>query len=561
MQDESQCALAVPTRRVFAGAITRRVGLEVTLRREVGGAVMAVALLAASAPLRPADAVDGDWNAARGLPIVDIRLDLHDVFDVENPDEGNRLFAWGNALHARTRDHVVRRELLFAIGERFDPLRAAESERNLRALGIFQDATVSVDTAAGGARIHVVTTDRWTTELRTEISRRGGINRFTLGLEEGNLLGTAIRVGGAVQTSSDVDASTFAWSDPRLLGSRWSGSYGLSTDDLGRAQTGILSRGFFSEAVPWTASAQVDLNRGQRRLFEAGEEVERLYVRENRFEGFAAAHARTPNLDRLGLLVGRQQLDGSFEAEIAVAALTWARLHRRFRTVRDVDRFGVAEDVAAGWTVQLGAGADLQALGAWEDRGFARGDFGWARFLGPHAACGVQLRQQAFLDEGRIENGRFALESYGYWQAPGKRTLAWRAGGAALIREPRTLRFDLGGDDRLRGYEARHLSGTRILYGSLEDRIFTNWRLFMFRFGGIAFADVAAAWDDGETLDHGDVRLGGGIGLRVGNSRSGSSTTGIDLAFGTQSVQFSLTSGSFFRVAQGLVFPDPSPWR
>ena len=533
-------------------------GLEVILRREVRGAVLAT-FLAAGAPLS-AHAIEGDWNAVRGLPIVDIQVEPRDVFDQENPDERHRIFAWANALHIRTRDHVVRRELLFAIGEGFDPLRAAETERNLRALGIFQDATVGVDTTAGGVRIRVVTTDRWTTEIRTEISRRGGINRLTLGLEESNLLGTAIRIGGAVQASSDVDASTIAWSDPRLLGSRWAGAYGLSTDDLGRAQRAILSRGFFSEAVPWTASGEMELNRGQRRIFEAGDEIDRLYVRENRFEGFGAMHRRTPSLERLGLLVGRQQLEVDFAAEIAVAAITWARLRRDFRTVRDVDRFGAPEDVAAGWTVQFGAGADLQALGAAEDRGFVRADFGWSRFVGPHAAYGVHLRQQAFLDQGRVENGRLALESFGYWQTPGARTLAWRAGGAALLHEPPYLRFDLGGDDRLRGYEARHLSGTRILYGSLEERFFTDWRLFVLRLGGIAFVDVAAAWDDGDRLDHSDVRLGGGIGLRVGNGRSGSTSTGIDLALGTRSVQFSLTSGSFFRVAQSLLFPDPSPW-
>jgi len=524
-------------------------------------AMLAVATLGLLVPASVCHGAERNWDVATGLPILDIQIDPREVFDPENPSERHRVFAWANALHMRTRDHVVRRELLLATGDAFDPLRAAETERNLRALGIFQDAIVHVDTLAGGVRIRCETVDRWTTELRTEISRRGGINRLTLGLEEGNLLGSAIRVGGAVQTSNDVDATTMTWSDPRILGTRWAARYGLRYDDLGRAQIGALQRGFYSETVPWTASAEMDLNRGQRRLFEAGEEIERLEIREDRGEGYVALHRRRPRLERWALLGGRRHVRGDLEDDLAVLGFAWSRLLRAFRTVRDVDQFGVAEDVARGWTVQAGAGADLRALGARNDRLFARGDLGWACFLGTRGLCGLQLRTHAFLRQGRIENGRIAAESFGYWQTPGSHTLAWRAGGATLVSEPRYLRFDLGGDDRLRGYEARHLSGTRILYGSLEERLFTNMRLFVLRLGGIVFVDAAAAWDDGESLDRSDARLGAGFGLRIGNSRSGSGTTGIDLAFGTRSVQLSVTSGSFFRVAQGLSFPEPTLFR
>ncbi len=523
--------------------------------------MLAVMIFGLQARSSVCHAAERNWDAAVGLPIVDIKIDPREVFDPENPSERHRLFAWANALHICTRDHVLRRELLFAVGDPFDALRAAETERNLRALGIFQDATVHVDTIAGGVRIRVVTSDRWTTELRTEISRRGGINRLTLGLEEGNLLGTAIRVGGAVQTSNDVDATTLTWSDPRILGTRWAARYGLQYDDLGRSQVGVLQRGFYSEAVPWTASAEMDLNRGQRRVFDSGEEIERLEIREDRGEGYAALHRQHPRLERWALVAGRRHVRGDFEDDQAVLALVWSRLRREFRTVRDVDRFGVAEDVARGWTAQIGAGADLRAAGARNDRLFARADLGWARFLGTRGLWGLQLRQHAFLREGRVENGRLAAETFGYWQTPGSHTLAWRVGSAILLSEPRYLRFDLGGDDRLRGYEARHLSGTRILYGSVEERLFTNLRLFVLRVGGVVFVDAAAAWDATEDLDRGDARLGAGFGIRIGNSRSGSGTTGIDLAFGTRSVQLSLTSGSFFRVAQGMSFPEPTLFR
>jgi hypothetical protein len=327
---------------------------------------------------------------AAGLPIVDIQIDPREVFDPENPSERHRVFAWANALHVRTRDRVVQRELLFAAGDAFDPRRAAESERNLRALGIFQDAIVHVDTLAAGVRIRIETVDRWTTELRTEISRRGGINRVTLGLEEGNLMGTAIRIGGAVQTSNDIDATTFTWSDPRTLGTRWAARYGLRYDDLGRSQVGTLQRGFYSETVLWTAGVEMDLNRGDRRQFDAGEEIDRLEIRRiaARAASRCIAAARSSSVARYGRTPQVRGIEDDlaildspghvYSASSAPCAMSIDSVSPR--TSRAVGRCG-------------GCGADLRARCRLRSTVPAR-DLGWAHFLGTRGLCGLQLRQR-----------------------------------------------------------------------------------------------------------------------------------------------------------------------
>src|SRR3954470_13703286 len=47
-----------------------------------------------------------------------------------------------NIVHVRTKPDVIQRELLLHEGDTFDAGRAAESERNLRGLGIFAIARV-----------------------------------------------------------------------------------------------------------------------------------------------------------------------------------------------------------------------------------------------------------------------------------------------------------------------------------------------------------------------------------------------------------------------------------
>jgi outer membrane translocation and assembly module TamA len=510
-------------------------------------AVWAATLGAATAAAAPAH-----WEALRGRPIAEVRIVAREVFDPEQPEESHFLFAWANALHVRTRSEVIRREMLQHEGQPFDPERIAESERNLRALGLFQDVLVDVEAQADEVLVSVHTADRWSTKLRTDLSHRGGISRLELGVENTNLLGTGIQAGAAVVSSTDLDASSASWHDPRLFGSRWDAAYGLDADELMRRHHAAVERPFFSEDVRWTTGLEFESRRGEERLFEAGDEVERMRVRQETWEGFAAVHRPQPGLSRWALFTARRRLGGSDADEVALVALGWARLQRRFQRRQDLDLSGVGEDIASGWMLQAAAGADLQALGARDDRPFWHLSAGWARFLGPDLLLGGSLRQHAFVGDGGVENGRLNAELFGFWQKAG--TLVWRAGGLALIEEPRSLRYSLGGDDVLRGYEARHLTGTRALYLNVEERLFSPWRILFLRLGGVVFVDAAAAWDAGERLDRSAARLAGGVGLRISNNKSGSGLVGVDVGFGTNSVQISVASGSFFRVARSLTY-------
>ena len=68
------------------------------------------------------------------LRIGRITIDNGDIFSAEEVAEvgsAERLLRRTmNGLHVNTRDHILRRELLFATGDVYDPARLAETERN-----------------------------------------------------------------------------------------------------------------------------------------------------------------------------------------------------------------------------------------------------------------------------------------------------------------------------------------------------------------------------------------------------------------------------------------------
>src|SRR5262245_39520945 len=88
-----------------------------------------------------------------------VEIERHEIFD---PDEARwwlpRLVNW---LHIRTREGVVRREVLLAPGSPFDSALAAETVRNLRALGTFRRVQLDTASTDSGLVARVLTKDAW----------------------------------------------------------------------------------------------------------------------------------------------------------------------------------------------------------------------------------------------------------------------------------------------------------------------------------------------------------------------------------------------------------------
>mgnify|MGYP003291064528 CR=1 FL=1 len=112
-----------------------------------------------------------DSSADPALVIRGIQLQRRDIFD---PDERSWFARLANKLHAQTRPAVIRRELLFRVGQPYDSALVAESERNLRALGLFRHVKIDSVRTPTGLMLRVVTKDGWTTEADWRFRSTGG---------------------------------------------------------------------------------------------------------------------------------------------------------------------------------------------------------------------------------------------------------------------------------------------------------------------------------------------------------------------------------------------------
>jgi hypothetical protein len=107
-----------------------------------------------------------------GIPVVQyVDIIRQDVADTNETGFAART---ANALHVRTRERVVEREVLLRPGMPYDAALAAETARNLRALGIFRDVLVDTVRSDSGLTLRVVTKDGWSTFPIFDITTAAG---------------------------------------------------------------------------------------------------------------------------------------------------------------------------------------------------------------------------------------------------------------------------------------------------------------------------------------------------------------------------------------------------
>jgi outer membrane protein assembly factor BamA len=164
--------------------------------------------------LKAQGSVDSVAAADPQLIIRGVQLQRRDIFD---PNEKSWFARMANRLHFQTRPAVIRRELLFQVGQPYDSALVAESERNLRALGIFRKVQIDSVRTPTGLMLRVLTKDGWSTQADWRFRSTGGEVAFTIGLVESNLLGTASTA--AIRYRNDPDRSSVALSfrRPRLF--------------------------------------------------------------------------------------------------------------------------------------------------------------------------------------------------------------------------------------------------------------------------------------------------------------------------------------------------------
>ena len=206
-----------------------------------------------------------------GAVIGVIRVEPIPVFNPKVLGEDWWPFRIANKIHVTTREHVVRRELLLDPGGFWDPLKALESERNLRANGSFRFVSVSsAPTPGGPTDLLVRTQDSWTTNVQLSAGTEGGDKFFIYGAEENNLFGLTKQVSYYHVQKGPMISNDFRYTTPAGRSRyRLASPHAKTSKGTPSAPTWLGRSSPSTRLTPWLGLACRDILPQHRGAFQA----------------------------------------------------------------------------------------------------------------------------------------------------------------------------------------------------------------------------------------------------------------------------------------------------
>ena len=571
-----------------------------TPRRFPGCAILALGVLAvASPPTLVAQAGPLPAAACTGGRITSIFVDNHSIFDVDELGGGPFLrgfYNLANALHVKTRESFIRDELLFRVGDCYDPFILAESERILRGYVFIAKADVfGIRQADGSYHVVVDTQDEWTTRVDLGVSFDGGLQLEVLEVSEENVAGVGAQAAVFIRQRKERRDVGARLALPRLFGSRADGAVSAGRTRDGNFVEERLAYPFVGE-VGRVAVRQTYWRRDE--LFPyvvAGRDVDYSHLLlpfvDERFEISVAGRLGAPgSLTLLGAGISRESLDfqdypGSLEiardndfgntapapegSEALIAPQTHAAATTRFnlfvgqrnlRFVQDrgLDPLNGVQDLQLGFDVGLTLGRSLDFLSS-SHLPSADDLYGRLRVFAGHNPGSAYLFFAAGLEGRQVFSGGAngdgwrdvigEVDLYGYFRSarlPGHTVFA-RASGAGGWSMDTPFQLTLGGRTGVRGLAEEDFPGARRILFSLEDRIYLRWPApDAFDMGLTLFADAGRTWAGHVPFGQDSGWRGAvGAGLRLGFPAGTRGLMRMDLAFPVGMVN---SEGPIFRV-------------
>jgi hypothetical protein len=511
--------------------------------------VLFLLVMVASAP-----AVAQEPQGARVRAVVIQRDAVFDSIEA-------KFWPWrlANAVHAETRESVVRRELLIDVGDRYDSALVAESERNLRALGVFRDVQILDVVTDSGLVLFVRTADAWTTTLGLGLATSGTQSVLDLSVQEGNLLGTRTFAQVAYRNDPDRSSITAAFDSPRAIDHRIGVAASLVERSDGRARTASMRLPFLNLSSRAGGSVSAIVAEGRVLQFANGAVRDEFWRASALVRGDAAVAitAGPRGFVRAGLLgqwrrddqVPYEDRDRVSETRTAAAGLYVSARVPRFIRVRNMERIGRVEDLDLGVAVTATALAAPRAWGYEQDGvGLSLGT-NFSLTL-PRAFVRMRLTGAALLT-GEGTDSATVDGSATFVSQPGLQHLIVLHGSGGQLRRPVPGReFDLGLGTGVRAFPAHAFTGDRYFILSGEYRLLLAPRLFgLVGVGVAAFGGTAGAWYNGEPSRRGTEF---GAGLRLASIREAGSVWRLDVA--RRLAAGNVAAGWVASVGRGFVF-------
>jgi hypothetical protein len=473
-----------------------------------------------------------------------IRLDvfgsnINNIGVANNSDLNNIL----NRTHVNTRENIIRKNLLFAVGDTISPLKLSDNERILRELPYINDARIIVVPVSDKeADIIVATKDVYSLGANYDF---GGIKKGTFFAFEKNIMGIGHELGIKIPFNSNLPNSPgfgIHYSINNILKSFTSTSIEYLTGLGSTSYTASLTRNFVSSETKYAGGIQVQQVLTTTRLDTLSKALPLKY----NLQDYWVARSFLINRESVTrLFIGARYINNNVYQKPDISPQSYYSLQKyhlflmsaavsiqKYYKTNLIYGYGRTEDIPYGGLVRITAGREFN-------------EFKVRTYIGTDVSAGnsfpkigyiyVSTSVASFLNGTKREQGLFStrvnyftnLLSAGNFKSRNFLSIEYSRGIGRYSDEHLAFPDNNG----FTGFRNDSISGTQRLIISLESVLFSPANYHGFRFAFFGFADLGLLSGSDQIIGNGFALLSLGAGLRIRNDNLLFNTLQIRLAF------------------------------
>ena len=470
-----------------------------------------------------------------------MQFDTHDIFDLADVDT-IFLHHWANFFHIKSKPITLLNESAFFIQKcTINQAEIAELERHLRKQKYIREAKVS---AQQDGRIKVETWDNWSLMPTFDFGRKGGVNKYALGIKDRNLLGLGIDAEIEYFSNNQRSGYKFDTQFPLFLKQNLSASVRLTSNDDGSSQAVFLQKDFVSFDTPHAFKVGFDNFDQMDSQFQNGLTVSQ-YQHDKSYSMAQwqwLLHDSSTQTLRYGIgyirdkhkftelvtsdAIGNNSINSSFVPEnrnYQYPFISAEYLQKDYLKLTNFNLINQIEDFNLGWHISALLGSDFsnnpQAPDAlWQtslSKGLQTSAQGYLFFAAQFD--GELNTKQGAKDRLQLTFSTEYFHKFNdNWGAYLKNANTFSKN--AFLDQPNAL----GDDSGVRGYPLQYQHGASSMQFTAEARYYPHINIYkLFEMGGAAFFDAGKAFGDSPVANVNPSLLTSvGLGLRFFSTHS-----------------------------------------
>ena len=462
------------------------------------------------------------------LMINDIKITRNNVFS-EGGKDWFFLSPILNSLHFVTRPSVIKGELLFNKNAMTTIDDIDETERNLRATGLFTSVDIELDSLGYNQyNASIITHDRWSAFPLPQLNVGGNANKIGAEFTEFNLFGTGtlFKVEGAYRTENNIGwGGGLQLYNYRFPGTEFRDSLYLYVNKIKTQQValieipyrrlnsrfalGALANNTFGNDYYYYSSKEYELiNQKQTDLelwySHAWWSIDRFFI--TPYLGFNWATRPSPKFE--------QAFDNS-----GYFLLNFSSLSQKFDIVNKLNAFSDEDLIYGGWgSASIGKIFSLNSKG--ENLNYIMGSaeasfYNQKSYIFLSAAGGSAFTNRA------IAKYTYQEASINYFVHFAKNLLFTGRFLQQTVWDWNKFRqLIMDTESGIRGVDLNQFSGDNRIVSNYELRFFPEWKFYILQFSTVGFFDLGASWSQGEKIKNLEFQKSAGLGLRVHLTKS-----------------------------------------